>query len=104
MSFAVDIGGLMPLGENSCLLLNKPLDGWIRVARVISASDVDVLDAHARAIPVGWDLAVSWLEDADHTGGTCVISCLSSTRIKASALCEHGFSQGEKTRPREVQV
>lgn len=43
---------------NSCLLLNKPLDGWIRVARVISPSDVDVLDAHARAILVGWDLEV----------------------------------------------
>eukprot|EP00434_Breviolum_minutum_P012097 symbB.v1.2.010668.t1/scaffold700.1/size171416/9 len=44
--------------HNSCLLLSKPLDGWIRVSRVISARDVDVLDAHARAIPVGWDLEV----------------------------------------------
>ena len=46
-------------GYNSCLLLNKPLDGWIRVARVISPGDADVLDAHARAILVGWDLEVS---------------------------------------------
>lgn len=54
----------MGQGRNSCLLLSKPLDGWIRVSRVISARDVDVLDAHARAIPVGWDLEVSWWQDA----------------------------------------
>ena len=54
----------MGQGHNSCLLLSKPLDGWIRVSRVISARDVDVLDAHARAIPVGWDLEVSWWQDA----------------------------------------
>lgn len=54
----------MGQGHNSCLLLSKPLDGWIRVSRVISARDVDVLDGHARAIPVGWDLEVSWWQDA----------------------------------------
>ena len=57
------------LGERSCLVLNQPLDGWIRAARVIDSGDVKTLDAHARAIPIGWDLEVSWMigrEELEH--------------------------------------
>lgn len=38
--------------------LNRALDGWVRLARVLGASDAQILDAHARAIVVGCDLRV----------------------------------------------
>ncbi|CAJ1399569.1 unnamed protein product [Effrenium voratum] len=41
-----------------CLVLNKPLEGWVRAAHVVAPEDAEVLDAHARAILVGWDLEV----------------------------------------------
>lgn len=43
--------------------LNKQLDGWVRVAKVLSDGDVDVLDAHATAVVVGCRLELE-------TGGT----------------------------------
>ena len=36
--------------------MNKPLNGWMRGAHVVASHDVDVLDAHAAAILVGWDV------------------------------------------------
>ncbi|CAE7245485.1 unnamed protein product [Symbiodinium pilosum] len=44
--------------QGRCLFMNKPLDGWMRVAHVLSSYDVDVLDAHAAAIVIGCDLQV----------------------------------------------
>jgi len=43
--------------------LNKPLDGWVRIAHVINDTDAQVLDAHARAVVVGCKLELE-------TGGT----------------------------------
>lgn len=39
-------------------LLNKPLDGWVRMAHVLSRKDRDVLDKHAQAVVVGIELSV----------------------------------------------
>jgi len=47
-SFEFDTNGLM----------NRPLEGWLRLAHVIEAGDVAVLDAHAGAILVDWQLEV----------------------------------------------
>lgn len=41
-------------GEKSCLLLNRPLHGWLRAARVEGGAEI--LDQHARAVLVDWDL------------------------------------------------
>ena len=47
-----------PQGDAYCLVLNQPLEGWVRAAHVVAPEDAEVLDAHARAILVGWDLEV----------------------------------------------
>ncbi|CAE7358532.1 unnamed protein product [Symbiodinium natans] len=39
-------------------LMNKPFEGWLRLAEVQAASDVDVLDQHAGAILTDWDMDV----------------------------------------------
>ncbi|CAK9066692.1 unnamed protein product [Durusdinium trenchii] len=57
-SFQLELGC-----ERSCLLLNRPLTGWVRAARVLAPRDVETLDLHAPAIPVGWDLQ---MEDQGH--------------------------------------
>eukprot|EP00931_Biecheleriopsis_adriatica_P050392 TRINITY_DN29171_c0_g1_i1.p1 TRINITY_DN29171_c0_g1~~TRINITY_DN29171_c0_g1_i1.p1 ORF type:complete len:1288 (+),score=190.70 TRINITY_DN29171_c0_g1_i1:278-3865(+) len=44
--------------NGQCLRLNSELSGWIRLARVVKPGDEDVLDAHARAVLVDWDLDV----------------------------------------------
>lgn len=38
--------------------LNQALDGWVRLAQVLGASDEQILDAHAKAILVGFRLQV----------------------------------------------
>jgi len=37
---------------------NQPLDGWVRIAQVLSPEDTKVLDAHAQAVVLGFDLDV----------------------------------------------
>ena len=54
--------------QGRCLFMNKPLDGWMRVAHVLSSYDVDVLDAHAAAIVIGCDLQV-----ARHLKSPCLV-------------------------------
>merc|ERR1711957_338286 len=49
--FDFDEGGyLQPQGE---------FEGWVRVARV-NDGDADVLDSHAQAIPVGFDMSMEY--------------------------------------------
>ena len=55
---------ILPSGEfadgtyqfNSQGLMNKPFEGWLRLAEVQAEGDVDVLDAHAGAVLTDWDM------------------------------------------------
>ncbi|CAE7039332.1 unnamed protein product [Symbiodinium sp. CCMP2592] len=44
--------------QGYCISMNKQLNGWMRGAHVLASDDVDVLDAHAATVLVGWDLKV----------------------------------------------
>eukprot|EP00439_Symbiodinium_sp_Y106_P076325 s28_g15.t1 len=44
--------------QGYCISMNKQLNGWMRGAHVLASDDVDVLDAHAATVLVGWDLTV----------------------------------------------
>mmetsp|Transcript_31353 Transcript_31353/g.50427 ORF Transcript_31353/g.50427 Transcript_31353/m.50427 type:complete len:757 (+) Transcript_31353:59-2329(+) len=47
-------------------VLNQMLQGWVRIAHVLTASDVEVLDAHARAVVVGLQLDIDGNGTAFH--------------------------------------
>ena len=46
--------------QGYCISMNKQLNGWMRGAHVLASDDVDVLDAHAATVLVGWDLTDAW--------------------------------------------
>jgi endo-1,3(4)-beta-glucanase len=65
--YAFDFGGspvdssfdMAMMDENATeIVMNKQLDGWIRVAQVNKVGDVDALDRHAGAIVLGAELDV----------------------------------------------